>query len=253
MAKPKVACQLIVFGRDAITNRLQGVFEDLAAAGYQGAETGDLSAQISASALKDTLAKLNLGLAGCHTGFQAKPEAYDKLIAYAKDAGTKWVIVSGVGDRKRGMAAYEDAAKVFNEVGKRCKDQGMVFCYHNHSWEFEKFDGKTALVRLYELTDPSLVKLCVDMYWVQHGGESPAAFTQKHLSRIALVHFKDMAPTPDRTFIELGRGTVDFPSVCKALSAANLEWVTVEQDRSTLPAKESVTISRKYVKDKLGL
>src|SRR5258707_9244989 len=104
-------------------------------------------------------------------------------------------------------------------------------CPRPKPWEFEPYDlatgqpkagGITGLARLYELTDPELVKGCVDVYWVQHGGENPAAFLEQHKNRIGYPHFKDLrylGPQPrkqgrlgreDATFMPLGTGEVDF-------------------------------------------
>jgi len=259
MAKPKIACQLIIFGKDAIQNNLPQVIRTLAEAGYAGAETGYLGDQIEAADLKKLLDDNNLASAGVHGGFQLYRDECRKMIDFAAGCGAKYLICSGVGDRKQGIAAYESAAEVFNKVGEQCKNAGIEFCYHNHSWEFEKFDGKAAIYRLYELTDPNLVKLCVDTYWVQHGGEDPADFLQRHLDRLALVHLKDMKKEPEvkdgveYPFAEVGQGILDWRSILDVCLKANLEWLTVEQDRTTGDAIESVRISRDYLKREFDL
>ncbi len=247
MGKPRIACQLIIFGR---RNRedLPGVLKEVAEAGYAGIEGG--SGGRSAAEMRRLLDDLGLELAGVHTGFGSY-EDLDSTIAYMKEMGCKLLMCSGVGDTKRGMVAYEEAAKVFNDVGRRCSEEGIKFCYHNHSWEFQQFEGVTALERLYELTDPSCVHACVDVYWVQHGGESPVEFLRRHLDRVGTVHFKDMK---DDTFAEVGQGIVDFPGIMEVLSAKDdLEWIIVEQDRTQRTPRESVTMSRQYISEKLGL
>jgi len=245
MGKPKIACQLIIFGR---RNRedLPGVLEEVAEAGYAGIEGGGGNA----AEMRKLLDGAGLALAGVHGGF-GPFDNLDSTISYMKQLDCRLLMCSGVGDTKRGLVAYEEAAKVFNDVGRRCHDAGIKFCYHNHSWEFQKYDGVTALERLYELTDPRYVYTCVDVYWVQHGGESPVEFLRKHLDRVGTVHFKDMK---NETFAEVGQGIVDFPGIMEVLSAKDdLEWIIVEQDSTQRTPKESVTMSRKYIKDKLGL
>ena len=51
----------------------------------------------------------------------------------------------------------------------------------------------------------------------------------------------------------MGQGIIDFPAVMKAVKSLNIEWAVVEQDRTTKTPKESMALSRKYLKDKLGL
>jgi sugar phosphate isomerase/epimerase len=248
MGKPKIACQLIIFGR---RNRedLPGVLKEVAEAGYAGIEGGGPGRR-DAAEMRKLLDDLGLELAGVHSGFGAFDDL-DRTISYMKEMDSKLLMCSGVGDTKRGLVAYEEAAEVFNDVGRRCHEANIKFCYHNHSWEFQKFDGVTGLSRLYELTDPRYVYSCVDVYWIQHGGESPVEFLRKHLDRVGTVHFKDMK---DDTFAEVGQGVVDFPGIMEVLSGKDdLEWIIVEQDRTQRTPKESITISRQYIKEELGL
>ena len=250
MAMLKVGCQLIIFGRERIANDLVGVFQVLAEAGYAGAEVGDLSSQIRAADLKKLLGGLGLELVGTHVGFDALKGDVGRLCDYLTQTGGEYLISSGVGDRAKGLAAYEEAASLMNEAGKEVARRGLTLCYHNHSFEFQKFAGKTALLRLYELTDPAAVKLCIDTYWVHHGGEDPAAFVARYADRTAILHLKDMKET---TFAEVGQGVLDFPAILKAVEGEAVPWAVVEQDRTTRTPEESVRLSRQYLKETLGL
>ena len=247
MGKPNVACQLIIFGARGGQD-LPSVLKEVSEAGYAGIEGGTSPDSVKMKKLMDDF---GLKLAGVHTGYGG----FDNLsetIAYLKAMNSNLYMISGVGDTSKGISAYEETAKVFNEVGRKCYNEGIKFCYHNHSWEFQKYDGVVALDRLYELTDPKYVHLCVDVYWVQHGGESPVDFLKKHLDRVATIHFKDMFP--DKGFAEIGQGIINFPGIMKVLSEKkDLEWVIVEQDNTKRTPQESVTISRKYIKENLGL
>jgi sugar phosphate isomerase/epimerase len=248
MAQPQVACQLIVFGGRDRTD-LPGVLREVAAAGYDGYEAGP--GEMGTAELKTLLQELDLKLAGVHTGYEGLQDLED-ILSYMDALDCRLLMCSGVGSRDEGLEAYERAAEVFNDAGRRCQEHGIRFCYHNHSWEFEVFDGVRALDRLYELTDPRYVYLCVDVYWVAHGGDDPAAFLQKHLDRIGTVHFKDMGE--DGSFAEVGQGTLDFPAMMEVLSAKpDLDWIIVEQDRTTRTPKESIALSRQYMQEELDL
>lgn len=252
----KVGCQLIIFGRDTVKEDLAGVLATVAEAGYDGVETGDLSEHIGPEALRRELASRGLVLVGTHAGFDACRSDADRLADYTLQAGGRYLMCSGVGDRSRGLAAYEEAAAVMNEVGERVARKGLVFCYHNHSWEFERFEGRPALERLYELTDPEVVKLCVDTCWVYHGGEDPAEFIRRHRDRVAVLHLKDLVGEPGTgpvTFAEVGEGVLDFASILEAVEGADVEWAVVEQDRTSRSPAESVRMSRRYLKEHLGL
>ena len=67
----------------------------------------------------------------------------------------------------------------------------------------------------------------------------------------------DSANAKSYRFVELGRGKVDLPEVIGALHRANFRgWAVVEldsvPDKSRTP-KESATISKKYLEERLGL
>jgi len=115
------------------------------------------------------------------------------------------------------------------------------------------------------LTDPLLVKACIDVFWVRHGGRDPVTFLERFKNRIGYVHLKDLhylGPEPrpagvlDREavdFVELGRGEVDFPAIWDVLKPLNLPWLVYEQDRSTLPAGRAAAESRSYLSETIGI
>jgi len=249
MAAPKVGLQLIVYGGRPGSD-LAGVLREVAEVGYAGIEAGNLFQMADPKAVKDILAETGLEVCGAHSGYddQSDPAKIEENIKYLKAVGSKYLICSGVA-KAEGIKAFEGAAPTFNKIGKICKDAGLHFCYHNHAFEFEALNGVKGIHRLCELTDPALVKLCVDVYWVAVGGEKPDEFIARYADRAIYFHFKDGAPG---SFIELGKGTVDLVASKNAALKCNPEWIVCEQDNTKLDPKESVAQSRSYLK-KIGL
>jgi sugar phosphate isomerase/epimerase len=245
----KVAAQLIIYGKRTQTD-LAGVVHEIGRAGYDGIEAGNLASVMAAEPLRNLLAINGMELAGIHTGYNGLDQA-DQLAGYLGKLGAHHLMVSGVGDIKRGLVAYEEAAKTFNKIGERCKTLGVSLCYHNHSWEFQKFGGKTALEILLESTDPRFVFACVDTYWVRHGGQDPAAFLEKWLPRLAFVHLKDIRK--DGKFAEIGQGILDWKSIFAVLRKADLPWYCVEQDTTEQDPEESLRVSREYLRDNFSI
>jgi sugar phosphate isomerase/epimerase len=249
MSKPKVGLQLIVYGPRPRTD-LEGVFAEVASAGYVGVEAGNLFKQAEPKKIKELFAKNGLQLTGTHGGYNevASEASLEENIAYLLEMKSRYLICSGVAPGQ-GIAAYETAAETFNKVGERCKKDGLIFCYHNHAGEFQSFNGVKGMHRLCELTDPKLMQLCIDVYWVHIGGESPAEFIKRYSSRAPYYHFKDGGKG---YFIELGQGEVDLKAAFKAALDTNPDWIVCEQDRTDKEPKQSIIESRQYLKE-LGI
>jgi sugar phosphate isomerase/epimerase len=246
---PKVGLQLIVYGRRPGED-LAGVTQEAKEAGYAGIEAGNLFDMVGKAQAQDAIAASGLAICGTHSGYGDCKDAakVESAIDYLKAVGAKYYIISGVAEGE-GLEQYERAAETFNNLGAMLADEGVVFCYHNHNWEFQSFDGVKGIHRLCELTDPNYVKLCIDVYWVTIGGEDPKEFVARYAARAPYYHFKDGAPG---SFTELGNGTVDLPGAAKAAVAAGADWIVTEQDSSQVTPLASVAFSRGYLKG-LGL
>jgi sugar phosphate isomerase/epimerase len=254
----RLGIQLIIF-RDRPRQDLAGVLRDVARAGYEGVEAGNLFRESTPAAVQALFQETGLALTGAHAGYGefADMAKVDENIQFVKAMGARYLMCSGVADSKS-MAGYEQSAEVFNRVGRRCREAGIDFCYHNHNWEFTPFDGQVALHRLAELTDPETVKFCVDVYWVAVGGEDPAAFIHRYASRIPYFHIKDGQweaghPGKSTRFTALGAGNVDLPAAIRAAMQVNPEWLVYEQDTSydrdpVQDATESLNYLRKLAR-----
>jgi len=251
LTDPKVGVQLIVYGKRA-AEELPVVLQEVKETGYAGVETGNLYNRYSPAEVKNMLETTGLAITGCHSGFGefADPEKVESSIRFLKEVGSRYLMVSGVGHHDEGLSAYDSAAEVFNRVGRRCREDGITFCYHNHAWEFDRIDGVVPIHYLCERTDPDLVKLCIDVYWVYIGGEEPADFIHRYADRAAYFHFKDGRKG---VFSELGRGEVDFDRLMPEVRSVAPEWIVYEQDRSDLDPKEALQISRDFLRERLSL
>ena len=243
----KVGCQLIVFGAK-MKEAPEEVLSAIAAAGYDGIETGEPAAWTRVTQLKKLLHQHDLRYVGAHTGFE-RMESIQEVIDQVLELDGRYVICSGVPDRES-LAGFEAAARVFNDVAKEVARSGLTFAYHNHSWEFKTFDGVAGIDRLYELTDPRRVKFCVDTYWVHDGGRVPEDFIREHVDRIAFLHLKDRK---DNTYAEVGQGELNWHAIMREAGQGGIQWVVTEQDETRRTPAESVAISRTYLKETFGV
>ncbi len=263
MSLVKAGVQLIVFGNRERKD-LEGVLKDCKKAGYDSVEIGFLFDAYSPAELQEACKKYELEYAATHGGFDsfAKQKDVDKLIENTLAIGAKYLICSGVGKGK-GLAAFKEAASIFNKVGKKCKEASLTFCYHNHSFEFEEFDGIKGIDVLGKETDPELVKFNIDVAWVHIGGERPSEFIERYKDRCGYYHFKDAfikgnppisSDTVGKviTWTELGKGDVDLESAYETVKKHNLEYIIYEEDVTQIPVLQAITESRDYLKS-LGM
>jgi len=250
MAKPKAALQMYTLRFVVKEKGLETGLRQAAEAGYGAVETGNLFDDNDPEEVKRLYKELNLECAGLHTGIDALKDL-EPLTGFLNEMNSPYLIISGVGDFKtRGIAAFKEAAAIFEEAGKELAAQGKMLCYHNHSWEFQDYGGVRGIDTLYGLSDPQYVKACIDTYWVRHGQDDPEKFIRRHADRLAILHMKDFR---DGEFADLGEGEIDFDSVMKLGEELNVEWATVENDRPKEPAIDSIRISRKYLSEKFGI
>jgi sugar phosphate isomerase/epimerase len=220
-----------------------GTLREVAKIGYAGVEfagTGGLSA----AELKRLLADLNLRAAGSHTGLDVLEGDLNAALDFTQEIGSEFVVCPYLPEeRRRSADDYRALAEVLNRAGAACKQRGLQLCYHNHAFEFERFDGQYGLDILYTASDPDLVKGEIDTYWIRKGGADPAAYIRQYSGRCPLIHLKDMAADEKQSFAEVGEGTLDWPAIFAAAESGGARWYIVEQDVCQRPPLESITIS----------
>ncbi len=256
MTQTTAAIQLIVFGERNRTD-FEGVLRDVAAAGFPAFEAGNLFASHGENDTRRLLEATGLTVCGAHFGYgdYSDPDKLKANIAYAKALGIRHMMCSGVADTKS-VEGYRTSCRLFNQVGAQLQQEGITFHYHNHAWEFEDLGGVNGMEIIAQETDPALVKFNIDVYWVTFGGESPVYFIRRHAERAGYYHFKDGSRSQEGRpiFQELGRGMVDLKgAIAAAREIGKAEWIVAEQDSTQLPHLESASISRRYMKEALGV
>ncbi len=239
--------------RDDMAKDFVGTLRKVAEIGYPGVQLSGNFGGLSGPEIKKVLADLNLKIAATHVGLEALEQDIKKVIDFNLGMGNVRVAIGALpGNYRHDKEGYLAAAKILNKVGKELKENGIELGYHNHSFEFTKFDGQYAYDILFEATDPEFLKAEIDTYWVQHGGADPAEYIRKYAGRTTLLHLKDMAPGPERHFAEVGEGILDWDAIFAAASESACAWYLVEQDTCQRPPIESVRISFENLK-KFGI
>ncbi len=222
--------------------------------GYDAVQLSGLG-PIDPYELKDILDREGLYACATHISFERMQKDMDAVIKEHQLWNCKYVGVGSMpGKYQSGKEGYIRFAKEASEVARILADNGLRFIYHNHNFEFVKFDGLTGLEILFNESDPEVFDFEIDTYWVQAGGGDPAAWIRKMMGRMKVVHFKDMVMSPDRKQImaEVGEGNLNWPAILDACKEIGVEWCPVEQDICQRDPFESLAISFRNLKS-MGL
>ena len=191
------------------------------------------------------------------------PETYDTaaLVRDAQAQGVKFLVLPYLMASERSGTAgfYQELAQRLDAFGAEVKKAGLQLCYHNHGFEFEPLpDGRVPLDLLMSATNPDLVKLELDVFWVSVAGADPVDLIRKYKGRTPLLHLKDKAKgtpiqtqeskVPPTAFTPVGAGALDFPAVLAAAAEAGVEHYFVEQDHAQGDPVDALRASYQYLR-----
>ncbi|HBM80254.1 MAG TPA: sugar phosphate isomerase/epimerase [Clostridiaceae bacterium] len=230
--------------RDEANRDFVGTLEKVAKIGYKGVEFAGYGG-LTASQMKKHLDRLGLRVAGSHVGIDDLLNNLDDVIKYNIEIGNKYIVCPYASFKSK--QDIIDLAQKLNRIGKKCKENGLQLCYHNHNHEFNVYDGETGLDIIYKETDPDLVKAEFDVYWIKYAGVDPVSYIHKHKDVCELIHLKDMAKE-DKFYTEIGNGIIDFGPIIKESLNNGAKWFVVEQDECRRPPLESIKISYDNIK-----
>ncbi len=166
---------------------------------------------------------------------------WDQCIAAHKAAGMKYLAFPWM-KKPENLRDLKTYCNYLNEIGRRCKEAGIEFCYHNHSFEFDKIENKLMYDFMLENTDPKYVGFEMDVYWVVMGKQSPVEYFEKYPGRFKLLHIKDRK--------ELGEsGMVGFDAIFKHIGKAGAKYIVVEVERYSFEPEVSVKKSIEYLQN----
>ena len=232
--------------RDETQRDFAGTLRSVARMGYKGVEFagyGNLTSQEMSALLSET----GMQAVSTHLGLQSLQDAQlEASIRYCRDIGCPFIVLPWLPHEQRTRESLQELAPQLNAIGQRCQEQGIGFAYHNHDFEFARVDGSYLLDYLLQATDPSLVKVELDVYWVAYAGVDPVAYLHALGDRVAFIHLKDMAA--DRSMTEVGKGMLAMQQICEFAQSRGL-WGIVEHDHPDIPSLESARISLEYFKE----
>jgi sugar phosphate isomerase/epimerase len=239
----KIALQLYTV-RESLQKDYLGTLKQVADAGYKGVEMAGDFGGMSAKELRAVMNDLGLQVISGHilpnhlsNGLAETVDTYNAL--GAGYLGLAWMPP----EMRDTKSAWQNSIPLIKKAAEQVANGGMTFVYHNHDFEFEKFDGQHGLDLLWSSTDPKQVKSELDVYWVKKAGVDPRAYLESLGGRAPLLHIKDMNKE-DQSWEIIGDGTLDFENILKTGDALGVDWYIVEQDKC--PKGELVSIRRSH-------
>jgi sugar phosphate isomerase/epimerase len=226
-----------------------GTFKMLAKVGYQQVEFANLEPlPISPRELRKVADDIGISFPAAHFNPNFHFDTPQFVIDTAGELGCKYVINSWVDEKDRSKAGYQKQADMFNVVGEKMRKAGLKYGFHNHEFEFKKMDGeKTGYDILVQNTDPALVFMELDMYWVVDGGADILDLLNRYAGRFKTCHIKDR--TADGKMVNVGEGVIDWKTALDKATDQGMEYYFVEHDEPAKPTDAAVAISYNYLRN----
>lgn len=241
-AKYKMGLQLFTV-REPLANDVTGTIKKIASIGYEDCETyGYDPGQgkyygLKASTFKQLLTDNKMITTSGHYDFtKFFDKSTDEMMRYvdqciegAHALGQRYITWPWLDPVFRTLENFRVLSGKLNAIGERVNKAGLGFAYHNHDFEFVDYGGENGYNIIMRETDPSLVKLQLDLYWVMHSSKlSPSELINRQPGRFVMWHIKDMDKV-NRDYSELGNGSIDFTIILPEASRAGLQYYYIEQ------------------------
>lgn len=260
--KKEIGLQLYTL-RKELTKDVKSTLEKVAAAGYTTVETYGFSIKdqfwrLSPAELKVILDKNGLKAVSGHYNSgsflaDGNTKELTAAIEAAKTLNQECVTIPWVEEPlRKNIEDYKKIAARLNQAGKLCKKAGLKLAYHNHDFEFQKYDGITGYEILLKETDKNLVHFELDLYWVVYSGSDPLQLFKQNPGRFKMWHVKDMDKINRALNTEVGSGSIDFKPFFKEAKLSGMKHFFVEQENNfALNSFDSIKTSCDFISKEL--
>ncbi len=224
--------------RSVMQEEFEGTIEQVADIGYKEVEFAGYYDR-SPQQVRNLLDRTGLSAPAAHISLEAVRQDLNQLIESSRVIGHKYLVVPNLPRSERDSADnYRRIADFFNHAGEKCKESGIKFAYHNHAFEFDLTDGEIPYDILLEHTDPELVTMELDLFWIIRGEHDPLDYFARYPGRFELCHVKDM--DAEGEMVDVGQGEIDFAAIFAQSEQAGLKHYIVEHDNPDHPLETAV-------------
>jgi sugar phosphate isomerase/epimerase len=247
-----------------ITPILDQIFADMRFAGMDGIELmhdvlrpDDAVSRIGALAAKHALPVIGTSFGGAMWDRQQQAQVLadaELVIPRLAQLGGRTLGTSvGHAQAIKTPQQLDAQAELLRKIMAICAAHNVVLNLHNHTYEVENdlHDLKGTLERI-----PN-IKLGPDLDWLVTAGVDPVKFIDKYRDRIVFLHLRDQHANGNWSEA-MGEGDIDYAAISKALKRAAfhgdaiIELAHPRGFQRTRPLRESLKISRQFVRNTLG-
>lgn len=219
-----------------------GTLQQIRDAGYDSVEFA-APLDMDFAPLAARMQEIGLDCPSVHMGLADITERPARVLEVARTLGARFIVLPYVDPNDADWKAVVAQAQTF---ARQAQGEGFRFCYHHHHFEFDDGRGFRPFDVIVGESDPSLLFLELDVFWLKTAGEDPLEMIARMAGRVKLLHLKDFAA--DATMTEVGSGTLDFPAILAAGDAAGVEHMFVEHDFPPKPYWPSVEASLAHLR-----
>jgi sugar phosphate isomerase/epimerase len=245
---------------------LEQIFSDVSYAGFDGVETMEhpLRSTVYTTQIRELIDKYKIKLIGSsYSGDMWDKNKFNQISEDVENIFTNMASVGGrtfgvsVGEpsgREKTEKEFDNQASLLKKLVSLGEKKGIVLNLHNHTAEVSNnmFDLKGTLKRIPD------IKLGPDLNWLLRAGINPVDFLREFRKQIVFLHLRDQLSNgkwPE----SLGEGNVNFKEIAAVLTEISFEGdaiIELAHENGfipTRPLKESLKMSRGYLKKTMGI
>lgn len=245
--KYKLGLQLYTI-RDALSKDVRGTLKKIASYRYKEVETYGFNRQyyrFTPAEFRSLLEDNGLSSPSGHYDLDkyalpgndadALNRYVDECIQGALILKQTYIVWPWLDESLRSIEKFREIVAILNRIGERIHKAGLQLAYHNHNFEFIDHNGDTGYAMLLRDSDPSNVKLELDLYWSTYMKQDLPALFKKQPGRFPLWHLKDKDKQNPDLHTTMGDGDIDFEKLLSYAQLAGARHMYVEQGNNYVP------------------
>jgi sugar phosphate isomerase/epimerase len=206
-------------------------FKKIAEIGYTCVQASGFG-PISPEQLRDIAEESKLEIVITHTNPDRILDETEKVINEHKTFGCNHIGIGYMPQKYHGsLEGCRAFIKDFTPAAMQMAEKGMKLHYHNHAFEYEKFNGNIIFDVMVNETVPELWGFIPDTYWITVSGRCPAKQLEMLAGRVEACHFKDMIIVDDKQrMAPILEGNLCWDEIFEACKKSVINYAMVEQD-----------------------